>query len=519
MLTSDDQHLADIDLTMWRYGVLSGVVIDDAGEPAIDFQVRAVRRRIIAGAPKLEFAGTARTNDLGEFRLAGLIPGDYTVFAPAEISSGPLSMGGRPNEWLQTMTAVGTAPMNYDREAGANLTLADGRTAIASAAPIADAPGASAWLAAPPTFLGGGMTPGSSFVHLDSGQERSGLSLAIRRVATQQISGTLTVPGGSAANHALHLLPAETAAYPLFEVATAVADANGSFTFFGVPAGNYVIRVVKTPLPKAGRLVVLNSVRDASFIATVFDGPRSAPLPLEDDPVLFADQAVSVGAQPVRNVVVSLRAGVRISGRAEFQGSAPRPSDDAWPSVMIQIEAANGYSARNMPYGRFAADGSFRTTSLVPGTYVIHPSAPAGWSLKSVNAGGRDVTERPIDVSSDLTDLVITFTDTPLRLQGTVTSSGALDAASVLLFPSDREAWSNAGASSRRMSLARVSPAGAFIFSNVLPGAYFVVAVSETQTADWQDPAVLSKLAALATPVELSSGAAPSLNLTVKAIR
>ncbi len=334
-LAKDDDTRTDVDVMLWRYAAISGTVTDEAGEPVVDVQVRAVRRRFVAGRQQLEFAGVARSDDRGVFRISGLVPGESTAFLPAETASGAsvFDSGSQPDAWYQTMTGLGTAPLMYSRDQA--LAAADGRNLITSTAPLQTAPGSAAWLSVPPTFLGGGTAP-TNFIRLDSGQERLGLALPIHRVPTQQVSGTLIVPGANAANHVLHLLPAESVDFPLFEVATAMADASGAFTFFGVPNGNYVIRIVKTPSPKENgqRYALLNSVRDMSFVATVSNGPGLG-MRVDDEPLYFANEAVSVNSQPVKGIVISLRSGVRATGRAEFDGTRPRPTPEEWPRTTV----------------------------------------------------------------------------------------------------------------------------------------------------------------------------------------
>jgi hypothetical protein len=521
-LAKDDEHRGDVNLMLWKHAAMSGIVVDEAGEPIVDMQVRAVRRRFVAGRQRLEFAGVARTDDRGEFRIAGLAPAEYTAFMPTEVSAGAamFGSGSAPDAWYQTMTAVGTAPLVYTRESA--VLTGDGRNLINAAAPMQSAPGSGVWLSVPPTFLGGG-TAASTFFRLDSGQNRTGLSLAVHRVPTQTIAGTLIVPGGSAANHVLHLLPADTSDFPLFEVATAIADAAGAFTFFGVPNGNYVIRIVKSPAPKDGqRLALLNSVRDMPFVATVSNGPGAGGA-IDDEPLYFANETVAVNSQPIKGVTISLRPGVRITGRAEFEGTTPHPAADALARIGVTVEASSGYTPRNAPAGRFAADGTFKTASLLPGSYVIHPQGPPGWTVKTVNAGGRDITDRAVDITGDLSDVVVTFTDHPGQITGTVAAasegSGSLEHVSVLLFPADRESWLNYGAAPRVFASTRAKATGAFMMAAPRPGSYLVAAVPDDQLADWQDPATLAKLAAVAKSLDLRDGESPVVALTVRSIR
>ena len=74
-----------VELTLRRGGVLAGRILDERGEPLSDMRVAALRRMPDRGN-RVMFAGGpmgpgGSTNDLGEFRLAGLAPGEYTITA------------------------------------------------------------------------------------------------------------------------------------------------------------------------------------------------------------------------------------------------------------------------------------------------------------------------------------------------------------------------------------------------------------------------------------------------------
>jgi hypothetical protein len=79
------QVIDNLDLHLQKGAVISGKVLDAAGEPLPDARVMPLRRMTMgrSGAPARLFpAGPGgQTNDLGEFRIAGLAPGEYYVAA------------------------------------------------------------------------------------------------------------------------------------------------------------------------------------------------------------------------------------------------------------------------------------------------------------------------------------------------------------------------------------------------------------------------------------------------------
>jgi hypothetical protein len=79
------------DLALFPRGVLSGTVVDGDGEPVISAKVTAISRVWIMGKLHSVVTRSSTTNDLGEFRLAGLAPGKYFLYA-----EGPIERGG-PN--------------------------------------------------------------------------------------------------------------------------------------------------------------------------------------------------------------------------------------------------------------------------------------------------------------------------------------------------------------------------------------------------------------------------------------
>jgi hypothetical protein len=73
------QSLEDLLFRMLPTAIISGRITDEDGDPMSE--VRVVVQKKKPGKATRETAGTAATNDLGEYRLAGLFPGQYWIVA------------------------------------------------------------------------------------------------------------------------------------------------------------------------------------------------------------------------------------------------------------------------------------------------------------------------------------------------------------------------------------------------------------------------------------------------------
>jgi hypothetical protein len=75
------QEVKDVVLRMQPAAVITGRVLDEDGDPMPGAEVTASQRRYSAGRLRLEPAGGAQTNDLGEFRIGGVPAGTYYLTA------------------------------------------------------------------------------------------------------------------------------------------------------------------------------------------------------------------------------------------------------------------------------------------------------------------------------------------------------------------------------------------------------------------------------------------------------
>lgn len=75
----DRQSVEDILFRMLPTAVISGRITDEDGDPMSEVRIVAQKRR--PGKAGRESVATAATNDLGEYRISGLFPGQYWIVA------------------------------------------------------------------------------------------------------------------------------------------------------------------------------------------------------------------------------------------------------------------------------------------------------------------------------------------------------------------------------------------------------------------------------------------------------
>jgi protocatechuate 3,4-dioxygenase beta subunit len=120
------QLLDKIDFSLPRGAVITGRVVDEFGEPVADVQVAAMRYQYVQGQRRLVTGGrNSTTNDIGEFRLFALPPGQYVISATYR----PAALILLPNEISSDRS--GYAPTYYPGTANAaeaqRLTVAVGQ--------------------------------------------------------------------------------------------------------------------------------------------------------------------------------------------------------------------------------------------------------------------------------------------------------------------------------------------------------------------------------------------------------
>ena len=320
-------------------------------------------------------------------------------------------------------------------------------------------------------------------------QDVAGIDVALVPLPTASITGTKIGSDGRPMGGSLQLTQSQRSGAIVTPSSGARISPDGRFEFPNVTPGEYVIQA-DTGKP--------NNALEGDFVA----------------------QLVTVNGANVDNLMLRATPGSSISGRVVFEGDPP-------PTLRgLSIEPAradpdrtplsNGSIARAdvRPDLTFSMDGIHGPRRL-----TIN-NAPSGWMLKSVLAGGIDVTDAPLSFGTrdqSVSDVVVVLTSRVTELSGTVSDSRgqpALDY-SLLVFPIDRDRWY---AGSRFFRRAAPAQAGYFLVRGLPPGDYFIAPVAAASVLRdgqdaWQDPDFLESIALRATRATLAEGQKLSMSV------
>jgi protocatechuate 3,4-dioxygenase beta subunit len=202
-------QLLSLDLRLQRGGVISGRVLDGTGEPLTEASVMAMRRMpappSAGGGPRLVPApmqGHQQTNDLGEFRVAGLAPGEYVIAAARHGFPG---FGG-----------PGVTPRSSAGASAAHTTM------VATFYP------------------GTADQAGAQVVTVAAGAEVGNIVFTMQSAPAFRVSGIVVDEAGAPIENAMVMLMSDPRSAPMMgPIGSGRSDADGRFAIDEVPAGTY----------------------------------------------------------------------------------------------------------------------------------------------------------------------------------------------------------------------------------------------------------------------------------------
>ena len=521
---ADGERRGDVTLRLWKYGAITGTVVDEMGDPVIGVLVRAFTPCWLAGRPALtELNSVAVTDDRGVYRLSQLTAGDYVVAIIRRQSSSPASVideitrlrDGGDRKALQTFLE----PL-FEYEvplwrAGEGDVIRMG-SSLMRVEPPAPRAGASGLFIYPSQFFPAAPSVSTARpIAVIPGQDVSGIDFTLRPVRAVAVSGRVIDSSGPVAHFPLNLLPASSTDFVTDRLgpgATTITDSGGRFTFPAVEPGQYVVRGLKGPGGDYGVFAVggVETSPAGGVVISTMREEFTSNNASKRLPTLYGAASASVTDRAVDDVTIAIRNGVRLIGQVEFSGGGPEPPAKTLESIRVSLDPIDGRSSGLdfEPGGSVKSDRRFETAELPPGRYFVRVWAPDGWLLESIRQGDRDVSDTPIDVaSSALAPITVRLTNRPTVISGVVrTAAGDLigDAALVVAFPVDRTRWIDYGGSPRRLASAGTTRESTF-----------EAAMRDSFLGDWLAPESLAALARNAERVTVTVGETRALALTL----
>jgi hypothetical protein len=235
---------------------------------------------------------------------------------------------------------------------------------------------------------------------------------------------------------------------------------------------------------------------------------------------LWARLPITVASANIAGVELALHQGSTVSGHVVLDGSGPAPVGLEAANLRLDPVGASLLPSPPVQPVRLVVDTNGRITSasITPGQYILRAAPVRGWTVESATTGDRDIVDDPIDIRSNIVDLVLTLTDRPLgTIAGSALGDGGQPAtdASVIVFPASVSQRQDSSAAARRLRAIRAQVNGAFAIAGLPPGDYFALALNADPPAGWQDPLRLEAWEKVATRVTVALEEVQRLNLEV----
>lgn len=451
---ANGQQLEDIDIALPRTGAITGRVTDATGDPVARVQVSVLAMR---RASQPMQSGGASTDDLGQFRVFGLPPGEYLVLAESRMAGGgPMEVEGEALGFARTY-----APGTPRRDDALRVRVGRGGDAVAD------------------------------------------IRLIESRVFT--VSGTvLNSKGEPLRNSSVSLAHPDNTLGGMFG---AGVGQNGTFVIRNVPPGQYDLSARYSP-PRSPE-------------APMTPGPPAGfEMAVVRIDVAMADlENVTLVTSPGESFTgeITFEEGAPENRRAQLS-VIPVERRSFQAPARVQI-AGDKFTATGL-FGPVLLRGSAGTPMAGRGAPPPPPgaAAPGGWFLKAVLLDGKDITDVPTSFTSAHSGRVqVVFTSQAPALEGSVTDDAGRPTrdATVVVFSHDEAHWVPSSSRIRLTSIPRDD--GKFALRGLREGRYYAAAVTTeipitTMTPDREFFEALRKVA---TDVILNPGEIRTVELRV----
>lgn len=400
------QVVEKLDVSLPKGSVITGRIIDEFGDPLAGVRVSAGRYRFIGGQRRLvntSAGSTDSTDDIGQYRLHGLPPGDYYVsatfgssfsFEDSDDRTGYAKtyFPGVPNvtEAQRVTVAEGQeaggvgfalAPIRVARVSG-TVTMSDGRpmangmVRLMSAAPQTSMPSGNMGIVKPDgTFTIANVAPGDYTLNTQTAADMEAIATtgstgAVRSSETASVP--IIVTGADVTGLALVTGP--------------TATARGRILFdSGLPADARAAAVMVITLPASPDSMIMMGIQarardDWSFDLGGLSGKR---LIRATPPAGWFVKSVTLNGTDVTDTPIDFKPAENLTGlevtftkrmaslTGAVQSARGQPTSD-FVIVAFPLEAAGwGYGTRLVRTARPDQAGTFLITGLPVGDYLV----------------------------------------------------------------------------------------------------------------------------------------------------
>ena len=524
----DGAWIQNLRVPIFRPAEITGVVRNEAGEPVVGVYVRAYGKVFAGGYERLAGGPITVTDDLGQYRLARLLPGRYVIQVPSVQISAPASS-------------------SITFEDGAAIAIEEHQRLMIDRYPLPPPGAGKDRLAYPPAFHPRtGSLEDADVVTVNFGESKAGIDVTLSPVRAVTVSGRVAGPPEALVHLTVRLVARGMEHLGNgSETAAALVAADGTFRFLNVPSGEYTLEVP---------LFVTEPMVDASQRVSSLQLPQ--PFPRASTPPTFPDTAaaqegfvsadfrgaglvryggrmkLSVGSSDLSAVTLGVGRFSTVSGSVVIDAdvSVPPGKRALIADSSVSLDAADG---RRRASGFGASPGStngamvvraepgplrlnrFELVEVEPGPYWIRLSGD--WMVKSVTWRGRDYTTTPLDITAgeDLSDVIVTATNQKPTIAGVARApdGSAPGPTAVVVFPADRAARVNTGIRPTTMMSAVAGDSGSFWIAGMPAGDYLIAAIPQARLHDWQAPARLDEFERVATRISIRWGQTLTLDL------